>query len=238
MQHTLLIVEDEHQLRSITADYLRNEGYRVLEAADGEEALALSLRDTVSLYILDWMLPGIDGKGLCRRIREISPAPILFLTAKSEELDKLTALELGADDYMTKPFSIRELAVRVKVLIRRAFEMNGRSSGMPTWMAENPVLERGRMLMDPEKHQVYIDQVPVELTSTEFKILLVLSRVPGRVYSRMQLLEQAMGVEYAGYERTIDTHIRNVRKKIERNADQPEMILTVFGVGYKFEVAL
>ncbi|WP_054958641.1 response regulator transcription factor [Paenibacillus dakarensis] len=238
MQHTLLIVEDEHQLRSITADYLRNEGYRVLEAANGEEALALSIQDKVSLYILDWMLPGMDGKTLCRRIREESPAPILFLTAKSEELDKLTVLELGADDYMTKPFSIRELAVRVKVHIRRAYEMKEHSSGLTSGSAGNSAVERGRLLLDPEKHQVYIEGVSVELTSTEFKLLSALSRVPGRVYSRIQLLEQAMGTAYAGYERTIDTHIRNIRKKIERNADQPEMILTVFGVGYKFEVVV
>lgn len=236
MQHTLLIVEDEQQLRSITAEYLRNKGYRVLEASDGEEALTLSFQEKVSLYILDWMLPGMDGKRLCRRIRETNSAPIVFLTAKSEEMDKLTVLELGADDYMTKPFSIRELAVRVKVHIRRAYEMNESSSGLPVRPAEHSAIERGSLVLDPEKHQVYVNQISVELTSTEFKILSVLSRVPGRVYSRIQLLEQAMGVEYAGYERTVDTHIRNIRKKIEQNADQPEMILTVFGVGYKFEV--
>ncbi|NMO97360.1 response regulator transcription factor [Paenibacillus lemnae] len=238
MPYTLMIVEDEHQLRGITADYLRSTGYEVLEAADGNEALRMAEGKQISLYILDWMLPGMEGDALCRKLRESTQAPILFLTAVSEEMDKLSVLEIGADDYMTKPFSIRELAVRVKVLLRRAFEMKegGESDGTMHGSndAESDVLKRGRLVLDIKKHEVFVNSNPVELTFTEFKILNILCKSPGRVYSRMQLLELAMGSSYAGYERTIDTHIRNLRKKIEHHPDEPELIITVFGVGYKF----
>ncbi|MFC5985865.1 response regulator transcription factor [Marinicrinis lubricantis] len=234
--YTIMMVEDEQQLRSITAEFLRREGYTVLEAANGEEALRLAAAvDTVHLYVLDWMLPGMDGVELCRKIRERTYAPVIFLTAKSEELDKLSVLELGADDYLTKPFSIRELAVRIKVLLRRAYLMGETEINDGVSNDQDTIWERGKLRIDHGRFAVFVHEEQMILTPTEFKILCVLCKVPGRVYSRLQLLEHAMGETYAGYERTIDTHIRNLRKKLEHNPDEPEMLKTVFGIGYKFE---
>ncbi|TCP58260.1 DNA-binding response OmpR family regulator [Tumebacillus sp. BK434] len=231
MLGTILVVDDEETLRGIVRNYLEQEGYAVLEANDGAGALAVLRRSAVDLVLLDWMMPGMSGLEVCRKLREFSEVPVIFLTAKTEELDKLLGLELGADDYITKPFSMRELAARIRVVLRRLQRAQGEAVPLPE---KNEQLVRGRLTVDLARHAALLDGVPVTLTPTEFKLLVTLAASPGRVYSRLQLLEIALGEEYAGYERSIDTHISNLRKKLERDPGQPELIVTVFGVGYKF----
>jgi DNA-binding response OmpR family regulator len=231
MAGTICIVDDEEKIRSIVRNYLEQEGFAVLEAGDGESALGLLRRADVDLVLLDWMMPGLNGLDVCRKLREFSEVPVIFLTAKSEELDKLLGLELGADDYITKPFSMRELSARIRVVLRRMQKAKGNQASSEK---KQDRLVRGRVTVDLAKHTAFVDGEPVVLTPTEFKLLATLAQAPGRVYSRLQLLEIALGEEYAGYERSIDTHISNLRKKIEKDPGQPKLILTVFGVGYKF----
>lgn len=231
MPGTILVVDDEETLRGIVRNYLEQEGYAVVEASDGAEALAELRQSEVDLVLLDWMMPGMSGLDVCRKLREFSEVPVIFLTAKTEELDKLLGLELGADDYITKPFSMRELAARIRVVLRRLQKAQGEAVPAPE---NKEQLVRGRLTLDLAKHAALLDGLPVTLTPTEFKLLVTLASAPGRVYSRLQLLEIALGEEYAGYERSIDTHISNLRKKVERDPSQPELIVTVFGVGYKF----
>ncbi len=230
---TILVVDDEEKMITFIASYLRNDGYRVVEAASGVEALD-KLRHTpnVDLVLLDWMMPGMNGLDTCRQIRAFSQVPVIFLTAKAEEVDKLLGLELGADDYMTKPFSIRELEARIRVVLRRAQPQQHRNAA--TERKSDELLQRGGLTIDLPKHAVSVQGKPVPFTPTEFKILRTLAQSPGRVYSRLDLLEIALGEEYTGYERTIDTHIRNIRRKIEQDFSNPEYIVTVHGVGYKF----
>ncbi|ASS74304.1 DNA-binding response regulator [Tumebacillus algifaecis] len=232
MAGTILVVDDEATLRGIVRNYMEQEGFTVLESSDGAEALAVLRQREVDLVLLDWMMPGMSGLDTCRKVREFSEVPIIFLTAKTDEFDKLLGLELGADDYITKPFSLRELVARVRVVLRRLQKAN--QGGAPTQEKQKEQLVRGPLLVDLGKHAVWLDGAAVTLTPTEFNLLVTLASAPGRVYSRLQLLESALGEEYAGYERSIDTHISNLRKKIERDPGQPKLILTVFGVGYKF----
>lgn len=230
---TILVVDDEEKMIAFIATYLRAEGYRVIEAASGTEALE-RLRSTpsIDLVLLDWMMPGMNGLDTCRGIRAFSQVPVIFLTAKAEEVDKLLGLELGADDYVTKPFSIRELEARIRVVMRRSQARPAVQA--PEERKADELVRRGGLTIDLPKHAVTVDGHPITLTPTEFKIIRTLAQSPGRVYSRLDLLEIALGEEYTGYERTIDTHVRNIRKKIEADFSNPRYVVTVHGVGYKF----
>lgn len=236
MQHPeerirILVVDDEEQMTSFIATYLENENYTVLRASGGIEALELLKREPgLDLVLLDWMMPGMNGLDTCRKIREFSQIPVIFLTAKAEEVDKLLGLELGADDYITKPFSLRELEARIRVILRRVNKAGKESAES----VSGDIVKHGKLTIDLPKHRVVLNGQPISLTPTEFKILRTLAQSPGRVYSRLDLLEIALGEEYSGYERTIDTHIRNIRRKIETDLSAPGYIVTVHGVGYTF----
>ncbi|KKM10894.1 hypothetical protein SY88_11310 [Clostridiales bacterium PH28_bin88] len=210
----------------MVATYLGNEGYKVTTAASGTEGLDLARRLQPDLIVLDVMLPGINGLDVCRQLRRESQVPIIMLTAKAEEVDKLLGLELGADDYITKPFSLRELAARIRVVLRR--------TGLNQESLLEEVINVGDLKVDFARREVTVAGREVELTPTEFALLAVLARHPGRAFSRMQLLDAALGETYAGYERSVDTHISNLRRKIEEDPANPAFILTVFGIGYKF----
>ena len=200
-------------------------------AHDGAEGLGLAQRQPYDLVILDLMLPGLDGLEICRRLRgaKDSYAPVLMLTAKSSETDRVLGLEMGADDYLTKPFSLRELVARVKAIFRRT-EAIAQAQGT----AAAPVIVHNKLLINCEKHEVTVDNRPVELTSKEFDLLVYFARHPGRVYRREQLLDQVWGYGYDGYEHTVNSHINRLRAKIEQDPARPRYIQTVWGVGYKF----
>lgn len=225
LEETIVVVDDEEKIVSIIKNYLTQEGYTIYTAKDGWSALELIKTKQIDLVILDWMMPGMSGIEVCKKVRQFSEVPIFFLTAKSEEIDILLGLEIGADDYITKPFSVRELAARIRIVLRR---IQKQEKNQALTIKLHNYLE-----IDAQRHIVKIHEQEVTLTPTEFKLLYTLAKHPGRVYSRLQLLEQALGEEYAGYERSIDTHIRNVRKKIEKDANNPKVIITVFGIGYK-----
>lgn len=230
---TILIVDDEEKIREFVCNYLKEEGYEVLQANSGREALSIiDKRSDLSMVLLDWMMPELSGLEVFKRIRTISEVPVIFLTAKSEEIDKLLVLELGADDIISKPFSIRELATRIKVVLRRIQRSN--STQVLIKEDDEDVWIRGQLKINTTRREVFVEGKEIILTPTEYKLLITLASSPGRVYSRLQLLENALGEEYAGYERSIDTHISNLRKKIDTVSTTP-MIITVFGVGYRFE---
>ncbi len=220
MPRKILIVDDEPQIVEICRDYLKAAGYDALTAKDGAQALQLARREKPDLIVLDLMLPEMDGLDVTRALRRESDVPIIMLTARVEETDKLIGLELGADDYVTKPFSPRELVARVKVVLRRV----GVDSS-----AE--VIRVGDVFLNRAHYQVQIKTRTVTLTPTEFEILAALMSQPGRIFSRSQLLNAAHGVAFESYERAIDSHIRNLRRKLEPD----DLIITVHGVGYKFE---
>ena len=220
MPKKILLVDDEPEILEICRDYLKASGYEVVTAKDGAQGLSAFRRERPDLIVLDLMMPEMDGLDLCRAIRRESNVPIIMLTARVEETDKLIGLELGADDYMTKPFSPRELVARVKVVLRRV-------SGDPA--AE--VIRVGNVLLDRAQYEVQIGKRVVTLTPTEFEIMATLMSQPSRIFSRNQLLNAAHGVAFESYERAIDSHIRNLRHKLEPD----EFIFTVHGVGYKFE---
>jgi DNA-binding response OmpR family regulator len=220
MPKKILLVDDEPEIIEICRDYLKASGYDVVTAPDGLQGLASVRRERPDLVVLDLMLPGMDGLEVCRTIRWESNVPIIMLTARVEEMDKLIGLEIGADDYMTKPFSPRELVARVRVVLRRA-------SGDPT--AE--VIRVENVSLDRAHYEVQIGKRTVTLTPTEFEIMATLMSQPGRIFSRNQLLHAAHGVAFESYERAIDSHVRNLRRKLEPD----ELIMTVHGVGYKFE---
>ena len=227
MNETILVIEDEVKIARLVRDYLENAGYRVLVATRGDEGLALARTERPDLIVLDLMLPGLDGLDLCRKVRQSSQVPIIMVTARAEEADRLIGLELGADDYVTKPFSPRELVARVRAVLRRA-----RGEAPPE------LLRAGDLALDVAAHAVTLGGRPVELTPTEFALLEALMRAPGRVLSRLQLLEQAQGEAYEayeGYERTVDAHIKNLRQKIEPDPKNPRYITTVYGVGYRLD---
>jgi two-component system alkaline phosphatase synthesis response regulator PhoP len=216
----ILIIDDEPQIAEICSDYLGAAGFDVLTAGDGQQGLETARREKVDLIVLDLMLPKMGGLELCRVIRRESNTPIIMLTARAEETDKLVGLELGADDYITKPFSPRELVARVRVVLRRV----GRDAG-----AE--VIQAGGLSLDRAHYEVQAEERVVTLTPTEFEIMATLMGQPGRIFSRSQLLNAVHGVAFESYERAIDSHIRNLRRKLE----PAEPIVTVHGVGYKFE---
>ncbi len=221
----ILVVDDEKKIVDIVKAYLEREGFQVSVAYDGKAALDSARRQPLALIVLDLMLPEISGWDVCRTLRKESDVPIIMLTARDETTDKIVGLELGADDYVTKPFDPKELVTRVRTVIRR-------SEG---GMASKPVLNVADLSIDVEKRLVKRGDEDIGLTPVEFELLRVLAENPGRVYSRMQLLDKAQGDAYEGYDRTIDSHIKNLRKKIEPDPDHPRYIITVYGVGYKLE---
>jgi DNA-binding response OmpR family regulator len=224
----ILLVDDEQSIQKLLAYPLRKEGYEVVSATTGQEALDRFREDRFDLVVLDVMLPQVDGFDVCRQLRAKSAVPIIMLTAKAEEFDKVLGLELGADDYITKPFSLREFRSRVRAVLRRAeLHRNGSDSG------EEP-LEEGDLRIDFAKRAVEVRGEPVRLTYVEFEILAALARSPGRVFSRTMLLERLWGDSSYRDPRTIDVHIRHLREKIERDPKEPEFLFTVRGVGYHF----
>jgi two-component system response regulator ResD len=223
---TVLIVDDEPIVREVVADYLRKDGFRVESAADGPEALSRFAAARPDLVLLDLMLPGIDGLEVCRRIRTTSNVPIIMVTAKSEETDTIIGLGVGADDYIAKPFSPRELVARVKAVLRRA-------TAPPP--AEGDPLRFGPLTIRPDRRQVEIAGNAVELTAREFDLLEFLARHPGQVFTRDELLDKVWDWSYASDGGTVTVHIRRLRQKIEADPERPRYVKTVWGVGYKFE---
>lgn len=223
----ILIVDDEPKIVDLVRTYLEKDGYKTLVAYDGKTALELARREKPALIVLDLMLPEVSGLDVCRQLRATSTVPIIMLTARDEETDKLIGLELGADDYVTKPFSPKELVARVRAVLRR-------TQATSTIIANR--LSLGDITIDFEAREVTVGEVPVELTPTEFNLLGALMRNAGRTLTRLQLLDAAMGEAFEGYERTIDTHIKNLRRKIENDPANPTYIQTVYGVGYRFTI--
>ena len=228
----ILVVDDEQLLVKGIKFNLENEGYQVLTAYDGAAAVELARRESLDLIILDLMMPQLSGSEACMKIREFSDVPIIMLTARSEDADKLIGFESGADDYITKPFNILELKARIRALIRR-------SSMAPAAPAEpdSGKLVRGHIEIDPERRSAHRFGQNVELTLKEFDLIELLMRNPGKVYSREQLLDLVWGYDYQGDIRTVDVHIRRLREKLERNPAAPEYIITKWGVGYYFAEA-
>ncbi len=224
MSKTILVVDDEERLVSLVKTYLEREGFRVATAKDGRQALFIAREQKPDLIILDLMMPEMDGYEFMRVHRKERETPIIMLTAKIEDGDKVLGLELGADDYVTKPFSPRELMARVRAVLRRT----GQSA------PQGELLRVGDVVLDRDLHAVKVNGRPIDVTPSEFDLLAVLMASPGRAYSRYDLLDQIQGAVYEGYERTIDVHIKNLRKKIEPDPRQPRYIETVYGVGYRF----
>ena len=224
-RQTVLVVDDESHIVETVRLYLERDGFRVVPAYDGRAALELFEREKPDLIVLDLMLPQVSGLDVCRSIRVRSQVPIIMLTARSEEVDKLIGLELGADDYVTKPFSPREVAARVRAVLRRA--------AGPVQASSPGRLAVGDLRIDIDRHEVRCSDTLISLTPTEFRLLTTLARHPGRVYTRAQLVEAAQGIEFEGYDRTIDSHIKNLRRKL--SAQPGCRIVTVHGLGYKLE---
>jgi DNA-binding response OmpR family regulator len=225
---TILLVDDEDAVRKVLTFPLERDGHTVVQAADGEEALARFGEQPVDLVVLDIMLPKLDGLEVCKQLRARSSVPIIMLTARDDELDKVLGLELGADDYITKPFSIREFRSRVRALLRRARAPRQESE------SRDDLLAAGSLALDGGRRAVAIDGAPVQLTYVEFEILRTLMAHPGRVYSRRMLLEALWGSADFRDPRTIDVHVRHLREKLEPDSSRPEYILTVRSVGYRF----
>ncbi len=222
----VLVVDDDAKTVELVKLYLNRDGYRVLTAGDGVEALHLAREGHPDLIVLDLMLPGMDGLEVCRLIREESDIPIIMLTARTTDQDRLAGLELGADDYVTKPFSPRELAARVRAVLRRLPAERGPAK-----------IERGELTVDFLKREVSLAGRHINFTPAEFKLLAVLVKEPGRVFSRAQLIEKALGHDFEGFDRTIDVHILNLRRKLEPDPSHPKYIKTLYGAGYKFQEA-
>lgn len=223
----ILVVDDEKLLVKGIKFNLENEGYEVVGLYDGEEAVSLARTGGFDLIILDLMMPRVDGLEACRRIREFSSVPIIMLTARSEDTDKLIGFEYGADDYMTKPFNIMELKARIRAITRRVAAQNQKQKQGRT--------QAGHIELNSVERSAYADGVPVDLTVKEFDMIELFMRNPGRVYSRENLLNIIWGYEYPGDVRTVDVHIRRLREKLEKNPAEPEYILTKWGVGYYFK---
>ena len=230
MTTTVLVVEDEAKLRDLLRSYFEHEGMVVLSTASGSEAIALAQRGRPDLVILDLGLPDIPGEDVAQELRTFMDVPILMLTAKSAESDRIRGLELGADDYMTKPFSPRELILRARAILRR-----GRGVDRPK--TDRFSYGNGALLIDEARREVQVDGQPVDLTPTEWNLLLALATTPGRVYSRFELINRTRGYEFEGYERTVDSHVKNLRRKIESDPGSPRIIETVLGAGYRLGLA-
>ena len=220
----MLVVDDEPKIVDVVGDYLRGAGFSVTTAADGEAAVALARARPPDLVVLDLGLPGVDGLDVARELRRASPVPIIMLTARREETDRVLGLELGADDYMVKPFSPRELVARVRAVLRR-------TEGLPT---EREQFVVGDVAVDINRRQVTVGDRMVDLTASEFDLLVELARQPGRVFTRAQLLAVLHGVVVDSYERTVDAHVKNIRRKLEPDPHNPRYLQTVHGVGYRF----
>lgn len=221
----ILVVDDEDWVVRLVRSYLEQAGFRVATAADGNEALAQFEAYRPALVILDLLMPGIDGLEVARRIRKKSEVPIIMLTARADEVDRVTGLELGADDYVVKPFSARELVSRVRAVLRRT------EHGLP----RPEIIEAGELRLDLSRRQVWVSEQPADLTTMEFDLLAFMMQHPGRVFTRLQLLEAVRGTAYESFDRAIDAHMKRLRQKIEPNPKKPRYIVTVYGVGYKFE---
>ncbi|NKB70900.1 MAG: response regulator [Candidatus Latescibacteria bacterium] len=228
MADPILIIEDDTEIADLVEIHLRDLGFQVERASNGAKGLERALEAPCALLILDLTLPELDGFEICKRVRAAKPAlPILMLTAKTEEFDKVLGLELGADDYVTKPFSIRELSARIKALIRRA------GQGAPDTDDQAPLI-LGPLVIEPDKRKITLEGQRVELTAKEFDLLALFASHPGRTYSRDQLLEQVWGYRFSGYRHTVNSHINRLRTKIEQDPANPRLIRTVWGVGYRF----
>jgi DNA-binding response OmpR family regulator len=223
MSRTILVVDDEPRIVELARDYLEHAGFRVMTAGDGRAALDAARRDRPDLVVLDLGLPGLDGLDVTRELRKDGSIPIVMVTARDDELDKLLGLELGADDYLTKPFSPRELVARVKAVLRR--------TDRPVEAADT--IRVGELQLDVPRMRTEAAGRSVDLTPTEFTLLATLARQPGRIFTRSQLLDALHGVAFESYERAIDSHIKNLRRKLEPDPRQPRYVLTVYGVGYR-----
>ncbi len=221
---SILVVDDEPKIVQLARDYLEHAGFAVLAAYDGKSALAINRSAKPDLIVLDLGLPDLDGLDVTRTLRKDSNVPVIMLTARGEEADKLVGLELGADDYMTKPFSPKELVARVRTVLRR-FE---------NAMTHPEIIRAGDLTLDVQRMSVTVEGRSVEVTPTEFQLLAMLAREPGRIFTRAQLLDAVRGIAFESYERAIDAHIKNLRHKLEPDPRDPRYILTVYGVGYKF----
>lgn len=224
MAKTVMVVDDEERLVSLVTSYLQQEGFETISASDGSQALFAARQQKPDLIILDLMMPEMDGYEFLRLHRKESDTPVIMLTARVEETDRVLGLELGADDYVTKPFSPRELTARVRAVLRRV----GKSAPAAA------VLRSKDVTLDREAHTVHVGEALVDLTPSEFDLLAALMGTPGRVFSRLELLDRVQGTAYEGYERTIDVHVKNLRAKIETDPKDPKYIETVYGVGYRF----
>ncbi len=224
MNELILVVDDEPRIVRQARDYLEHGGFRVVEANDGKVALAQARQARPDLIVLDLNLPGMDGLDVCRTLRRESDTPIIMLTARAEETDRLIGLELGADDYITKPFSPRELVARVRTVLRR----------VQGGLRQDPKLRVADLVIDLDGHSVTRGGAAVELSRTEFNLLATLAQHPGQTFTRAQLMDRLHNVADAGYDRSIDAHIKNLRRKLEPDASNPRYVVTVFGVGYKF----
>lgn len=222
----IVVIDDELSVQEVVRGYLEKDGYFVYVAGNGQEGLALAERTNPGLIVLDLMLPDVSGEAICREIRSRSDVPILMLTAKAGEDDRVGGLALGADDYLTKPFSPRELVARVRAILRR-------TQGSETPLVEVLTLGDGGLEIDTVQHEVRRDGTAIELTPNEYRLLVTLARYPGRVYSRFELINHVQGYDFEGYERTIDAHVKNLRKKLEPDPKNPRYVETVFGVGYR-----
>jgi DNA-binding response OmpR family regulator len=224
MSKTIMIVDDEERLTALLKTYMEQDGFRAVTARNGREALFLSRQEKPDLIVLDVMMPEMDGLEFMRQHRRERPTPVILLTARIEESDKVIGLELGADDYVTKPFSPRELTARVRAVLRRSGQAQ----------PEPDVLRVLEVSLDRAGHVVRVNDHPVDLTPSEFDLLATLMSAPGRAFSRLELLDRIQGATYEGYERTIDVHVKNLRAKIEPDTARPRYIETVYGVGYRF----
>ncbi len=222
---TILVVDDEPKIADLARDYLEHAGFAVRTAADGNAALSSVRRDRPDLVVLDLGLPGLDGLDVTRAIRRDSNLPVIMLTARDDELDKLLGLELGADDYLTKPFSPRELVARVRAVLRRVDAATEPGAG--------ELIRAGDLTLDLPRMRAELAGRAIDLTPTEFALLGALARQPGRIFTRSQLLDAVHGVAFESYERAIDTHIKNIRRKLEPDPRRPVLVLTVYGVGYR-----
>jgi len=223
MPKKILVVDDEEKIVAIVKAYLEKDGYRVAVAHDGKQALALAKREKPDLVVLDLMLPEVSGWEVLRALRGEAKTPVIMLTARDDDADVIAGLEMGADDYVTKPFNPRELLARIRAVLRRGAGEE----------KETAPIEVGGLIVDPSRHEVFRDGMPIALTPTEFALLELLARHPGRVYTRLQLLDLTQGDAYEGFERVVDSHVKNLRQKIEPEPGRPRYVLTVFGVGYK-----
>jgi DNA-binding response OmpR family regulator len=229
MSACVLVVEDERKIRDLLRSYLESDGFTVLTTGSGAEAITMVNDTHPDLIILDLGLPDVSGEDVAREVRVHSTTPIMMLTARTEATDRIRGLELGADDYVTKPFSPREVVLRARAILRRSGAANGSDGTMS--------FGRGLLVIDEARHEVTAHGETVDLTATEWKLLTALAGTPGRVFSRYELVNRTRGFEYDGYERTIDSHIRNLRRRIETDPHEPEFIETVIGVGYRLAAA-